>query len=75
MTRKAKCNRQGTPLGPRGYVQCQAEGCGREVPEISKDTGPAYARCRIHNLDPRTVAREAQRQAFFQAKRNKVEEG
>lgn len=39
-------NRHGTLTDSQGYVLCQV--CRKPVPEISKDTAPAYAKCRQH---------------------------
>ena len=68
-----KVNRHGTPLGPQGYVLCGQ--CGEEVPHISKDTAPAYARCRNHGgWGGDAAERERKRQAFFEQKRQEKEE-
>ena len=65
---KDKLNRHGTPLSSEGYVLCGV--CQAEVTQISKDTRPQYARCRLHGgLGDKAAEREQKRQEFFERKR------
>lgn len=34
--------------GPRGYILCTVHGCGKEVPELSRETSYEYAKCQRH---------------------------
>ena len=38
-------NSQGVPLGPRGFVICQHEHCGKEVSDVSREVSFEYAKC------------------------------
>lgn len=48
MNIESKVNQLGVPIGPNGYVICTI--CGREVSEISRETGPGYAQCLSHRV-------------------------